>query len=77
MAYSEEQAQYRTPADRGGAIRVGRPALGLGQADLGVRAASIASGSPELNYAGRRPNRLVLPTPYALGLKVEISEALD
>jgi HTH-type transcriptional regulator / antitoxin HipB len=68
----------RTPADLGAAIRAGRRALGLGQADLAVRVGvqrqwiiKIESGKSTAEVG------LVLRTLNALGLKVEVGEALD
>jgi HTH-type transcriptional regulator / antitoxin HipB len=68
----------RTPADLGAVIRVGRLALGLGQAELAARVGvqrqwiiKIESGKSTAEVG------LVLRTLNALRLKVEIGEALE
>jgi HTH-type transcriptional regulator/antitoxin HipB len=67
-----------TPADLGAAIRAGRRALGLGQEDLaarvGVRRQWILKieGGKSTAEVG-----LVLRTLKALGLNVEVGEAVD
>jgi HTH-type transcriptional regulator/antitoxin HipB len=68
----------RTPADLGAAIRAGRRAAGLGQADLAARVGvqrqwiiKIESGKSTAEVG------LVLRTLNALGLTIEIGEAFD
>ncbi len=67
----------RTSADLGAAIRAGRRALGLGQADLAARVGVRRQWILKIE-AGKSTAEvgLVLRTLSALGLKLEVGEAL-
>lgn len=68
----------RTPADLGAAIRAGRRALGLGQADLAARVGVRRQWVLKIE-AGKSTAELglVLRTLNVLGLKVEVGEPVE